>query len=742
MPTFSITTQDGAKYKVTADDENAALDAVNQAHPTAPPSPDTGGTYKEPPIALEPGERVLSLGEPKKPAPSAGESLARGVYQGATFGFGDRVSALEAASGMPEAPAALGPINTLYNMGRLGGGVGRRIAETLAPSIFGQGGMEAYNKKFAEERAADEANLAENPASYTAGSLMGGLATIPLAPSLAPFKIAEGAPLVARAAKTIGNLATGGAGYGAVSGVGSAPDYTAPASDLVENVGKGAAVGAAAGVGLGVPLAGVAKVGGMVAQDIAARTRPQGVADAVVARNLAADNPQGAIAAAQAAKAEMEAARAQPIPQPTVLSDVAGPKTQALAGTVARSPGPGGSQAKTFLEQRHLGVDPFDPAAADSAAGRINDMLEQQLGDKSTRTVAEKLIADRRAAAKPLHDAAHIVPVNYDNQSGQELLSILNNKVPNGAKGHANELLRMSGEGGKQIIWTKNAAGEFELTAVPNMRQWDYIQQGMRQYIKEDAAGQYTPKGKFAAKLQREINDLLKQNNPAYKAAKEKYAGDTDMMDALALGKDALKKNAGDVEHEINSLSTAGEKEMYRIGAAEAYRLKIENAPRAADMVKQIFNDRGDVKRLRAIAPDTASFEAMRKFLARESGMFKTAASSIGGSQTAERHMDDLAAGAKLAEGVKMLAQAGSGYIWGLSHTIFQNLARVHPERRAAVMEAARRVTLNPNPQAIQDLIDRLNKSATSRANRDAIISAITRGIPRGATTEIMGSQR
>jgi hypothetical protein len=501
-------------------------------------------------------------------------------------------------------------------------------------------------------------------------------------------------------------------------------------------------VGAAVGVGLGVPLAGAAKVGGMVAQDIASRTRPQSVADAVVARNLAADNPQGAIAAAQAAKAEMDAARAQPIPQPAVLSDVAGPKTQALAGTVARSPGPGGSQAKTFLEQRHLGVDPFDPAATDSAAGRINDMLERHLGNQDTRSVAEKLIADRRAAAKPLHDAAHIVPVNYDNQSGQELLSILKDKIPNGAKGHANELLRMSGQSGKQIIWTKNAAGEFELTAVPNMRQWDYIQQGMRQYIKEDAAGQYTPKGKFAAKLQREINDLLGQNNPAYKVAKQKYAGDVAMEDALTLGKDALKKNAGDVEHEINSLSTAGEKEMYRIGAAEAYRLKIENAPRAADMVKQIFNDRGDVKRLRAIAPDTASFEAMRKFLARESGMFKTAASSIGGSQTAERHMDDLAAGAKLAEGVKMLAQAGSGYIWGLSHTIFQNLARVHPERRAAVMEATRRVVLNPNPQAVQDLIDRLNKSATSRANRDAIINAITRGVPRGATTEIMGSQR
>jgi hypothetical protein len=742
MPKFTITTQDGARYNVTADDENAALDAVNQAHPTAPAaSPDTGG-YKEPPIALEPGERVLSLAEPKKPAPSAGESLARGIYQGATFDFGDRISALEAASGMPEAPPALGPINTLYNMGRLGGGVGRRIAETLAPSIFGQGGMEAYNKKFAEERAANEAAMAENPVSYTAGSLMGGLATIPVAPSLAPFKIAEGAPLVTRAAKTIGNLATGGAGYGTVSGVGAAPDYTAPASDLLESAGKGAAVGAAAGVGLGGTIGGLAKVGGMVGQDIAARTRPQSVADAALARNLAADDPQGAVAAAQAARDKVAAAQTQPVPQPLTMADVAGPKTRAQAGVIERSPAEAGSKARTFLEERHLGVDPTDPSATDSTAGRVIDMLERHLGDKSTRTVAEKLVADRRAAAKPLHDAAHIVPVNYDNQSGQELLTLLNTKIPNGAKAHANELLRMSGEGGKQIIWTKNAAGEFELTAVPNMRQWDYIQQGLKQYAKQDAGGTYTPKGMFAMRMRKEINDFLGQNNPAYKAAKQKYAGDMEMEDALALGKDALKKKAADVEHELNSLSTAGEKEMYRIGAAEAMRVKIEKAPRNADMTKQIFNSRDDVRRMRAIAPDQASFRALKSFLDQEIEMFKTGVHAIGNSATQGRAMDDLAAGAKLAEGVKMLAQAGSGYIWGLSHTIFQNLARIHPERRAAVMEATRKVVLNPSPEVIDAFIDRLNKSATSRANRDAIINAIIRGVPRGATTEIMGSQR
>jgi hypothetical protein len=201
MPDFVVTAPDGSKYKVTAPDEVAAHNTFKRAqeslHPASPP-------YQEPPIALEPGERVLSLGQ--KPSdtppsdqpsstggPSQADALARSVYSGATMDFGDRISALEAASGLPEAPAALGPINTLYNMTRLSTGVGRRIAETLAPHIFGTGGEEAYNQKFAEERAANEEARQAYPMTYLGGTLLGGAMTVPFAPELAPFRLAAGA---------------------------------------------------------------------------------------------------------------------------------------------------------------------------------------------------------------------------------------------------------------------------------------------------------------------------------------------------------------------------------------------------------------------------------------------------------------------------------------------------------------------------------------------------------------------
>jgi hypothetical protein len=252
MPDFLLTSPDGKKFKVTAPDEAAAYNTFKRATAsTDTPTPGVTFDYKEPPIQLEPGERVLSMNAPKgdvpqppddKSEPGIGESAVRGAYQGLTFDMGDRIAALEAASGLPEAPAALGPINTLYNATRLSTGVGRRIAETLAPHIFGQGGAEAYNTEFAKQRAANELARETNPKSYALGQLAGGALTVPLAPELAPFRGAE----ALSAGKVLANAATAGAGYGALTGAASAPDLT-NLPNVAENAGKGAITGAVLG---------------------------------------------------------------------------------------------------------------------------------------------------------------------------------------------------------------------------------------------------------------------------------------------------------------------------------------------------------------------------------------------------------------------------------------------------------------------------------------------------------------
>jgi hypothetical protein len=738
MPDFVLTSPDGTKFKVTAPDEAAAYNAFKRA--TAAPPPDDGSTYKEPPIQLEPGERVLSMNAPKgdvpqppdDKGPGIGESAVRGAYQGLTFDAGDRIAALEAASGLPEAPAALGPINTLYNATRLSTGVGRRIAETLAPHIFGQGGAEAYNAEFAKQRAANDLARETNPKAYALGQLAGGVLTVPLAPELAPFRGAE----ALSAAKVLANAATAGAGYGALTGAASAPDLT-NLPNVAENVEKGAITGAALGPAVAAGVRGVAGVGNIARKQYLAMTNPQRLADEIAARTLRADAAPGqtAIDVAQQARDKMAAAQQQAIPQPLTMADVAGPKVQSLAGTITRDPNEAGSAATKFLEQRHFGADPYNPDAVDTQKARISQAISDTLGQGRVRQIAEDLVDQRAKAAKPLYQAAEIKTIPYDTPEGKSLLSMLD-RIPDKAKENANKNLKVSNEGGNQVIWQQQGK-EMKLVAVPNVRRFNYIKQGLDDLIEEqyvEKTGKYTPYGQNLIGLKNEILDQLDKLVPEYGAARTAFRGPTELINALRQGRRFHLDDHDAVMHEMSKLKTPAERELYRIGAAEALRFKVDNSPHAADAVKQIYNSPEAIRKIREIAPDPVSWKALHTLLTQEGGMFKTGAKSIAGSETAARLAADAdAGGEQLARVLTAAAQAHAGYFWGFMHNVGQMLGKINPEHRSAVMEAARKVVLVPDPQVVDAFIARVKVGAKSEADRIAIINALIKGIPRGA---------
>jgi hypothetical protein len=752
MPDFVLTSPDGTKYKVTAPDEAAAYNAFKRATSTPPtdtPTPGVTFDYKEPPIQLEPGEHVLSMNAPKgdvpqppddKSEPGIGESAVRGAYQGLTFDAGDRIAALEAASGLPEAPAALGPINTLYNATRLSTGVGRRIAETLAPHIFGQGGAEAYNTEFAKQRAANDLARETNPKAYALGQLAGGAMTVPFAPELAPFKAAQAAnalkPVALPAAKVLANAATAGAGYGALTGAASAPDLT-NLPNVAENAGKGAVTGAVLGPAVAAGVRGVAGVGNIARKQYLAMTNPQRLADEIAARKLAAEAAPGqtAIDVAQQARDKMAAAQQQAIPQPVTMADVAGPKVQSLAGTITRDPNEAGSAATKFLEQRHLGADPYNPDAIDTQKARISEALSDALGQGRVRQVAEDLVDQRAKAAKPLYQAAEIKTIPYDTPGGQALLAALD-RIPQKAKNNANRILSISNEGGNQVIW-KQQGKKLQLVAVPNVRRFNYIKQGLDQSIEREydkETGRYSPEGKALIELKNEILSHLDNLVPEYKAARARFRGDTELLNALRQGRRFDRMTHDDVISEQAKLKTGTERELFRIGASEALRLRVNKSPHSADAVKQIYNSPEEIRKIREIARDPASFDALHKFLAQEGGMFKTGAKSIAGSETAARLAADAdAGGEQLARVLTAAAQAHAGYFWGFMHNVGQMLGKINPEHRSAVMEAARKVVLNPDPQVVDAFIARVKVGSKSEADRIAIINALIKGVPRGA---------
>lgn len=173
------------------------------------------------------------------PAITRGEAFVSGVGQGASFGFGDEISAAAAS-----APGILGrddarrreiarrasqaagvPLPDVPNpVSALAGGV-RLLAETVAPGYFGNDGGRAYDAALKDERARISAAQAQYPGTTLAGNVIGGLA-VPLGPI-----------------NTARQATKSGAVLGGIYGLGTGEG----ASDRLAQGATGAAIGAGAG---------------------------------------------------------------------------------------------------------------------------------------------------------------------------------------------------------------------------------------------------------------------------------------------------------------------------------------------------------------------------------------------------------------------------------------------------------------------------------------------------------------
>jgi hypothetical protein len=734
----------------------------------------------EPAIQLEPGERVLNVGGPDRTpvstnaqqpssgaAPSWGESLGRGINQGVTFNFGDELAGAESASGLPDAPNWLGPLGTLYNVGtRAPIGAARLAYETAfppSPSIagvvkdqLGIGGDDTawgrYNRTVEAERAANEAAQQANPGSYLAGELVGTLPTALVAPELAPFKLAQGASTLARAGRVAartGNLASTGATYGGIAGAGGAEGNLI---DRLPAAGTGAATGAVLSPVVGGTAAGLGAGARFARGHVAASFSPQRLADRVVARALENDAADVPALTQRMADANLTppAGGAQGPPQLTgafTPADIAGPNTQSLAGQIARTPGPGRAPARQFLEERQLGSDPFSaPGGGIPSQGeRISERIGQMLGDRRLADTAEGIIEKRAKQSEPLYRAAYGKQIDYDSPAGRDLKALLE-RVPNDAKAKANSILRIEDKGGRQLIWneTPDANGNYKVVAVPNMRQWDYIKRGLDTAIegaRDPATGRLSTYGNAVAGLKREMVGALDSANPAYAGARKVFAGHSDMLDALNAGRDIWGRNVSreTVERQMKALSP-GEQEMFRLGAANALREQLANAGDGANKVRTAFGSQAVREKMRAIAPDTKSMEALTTFLKNEQAMFETRARALGGSPTAERLSDAEDVAQRIHSSLHMLAHVKTGNAPGLVKAVFTHLGKIDPERRGAVMEAARSIVLNPDPQAVRDFVQRVETSGMSAKARQRFYGAVVDSLPRATVTHSTGA--
>jgi hypothetical protein len=303
MPTFQITGPDGKQYRVSGENAEGALSALQQHIGGEAPAP--ADKYQQ--AAVQERDALKAQGV------DTGAGILRRAIQGATFNTADE---------------ALAGLQTPLEMVRHG---------TLDP-------REGYNYAKAREDLIMEDARKNTGVAGTVAELGGGLMTganLANAGLTAGRVLAPNAGLLARS----GAAAADAAGMGAVAGAAEGNSFNERFGDAA----KGAAIGAAAG---GLTPAALRIAGAIlspVTSNVLARANPNRYAQNQVARAMMESNTTPAQIARDVTDAN---AAGQGV---FTVADALGNPGQRMLSTVARSPGQGRTDVVDFLNGRQAG---------------------------------------------------------------------------------------------------------------------------------------------------------------------------------------------------------------------------------------------------------------------------------------------------------------------------------------------------------------------------------------------------
>ena len=186
---------------------------------------------------------------------------------------------------------------------------------------------------------------------------------------------------------------------------------------------------------------------------------------------------------------------------------------------------------------------------------------------------------------------------------------------------------------------------------IPDVRTLDYIKRGIDALIDKGYKGEGMGKAEANAlkDLRKAYIGVIDENVPEYAAARAKYAGDMEVLDALRLGRtDYLspKMLPSESKKLVDAMSD-GERDALRAGVAQSLLSKVMDAPQQINAAQRIIGAPATRKRLEALFKDPNEYKVFEAALQRESELFRNAQDIVRGSRTANKQeaLKDLRAG-------------------------------------------------------------------------------------------------
>lgn len=435
----------------------------------------------------------------------------------------------------------------------------------------------------------------------------------------------------------MGRAAGAGATTGAVAGAGSATEGKRT---------SGAVSGGTTGAVLGPAVAKATQLGGQGVSAVKNALRPSPGAVEQRATNKVLEAMGRDEMDVQGLRDRMAADRAMGVDS-TILD--ATPSLSTLGEAVVTRPGPGRKVLGTALNERLEGGREAAASRAVRDVGKGVDYVAQE----------DALVGKLRSNANTLYDRAYA----HGSVDDTRLLKVLEDdtfkKAFKEAQAIANKEARAAELRGEdpsrfklQDIYDLDEEGNMiSVGKIPDVRTLDYVKRGIDALIDKGYKGEGMSKAEANAlkDLKRAYVEVIDQNVPEYAAARAKYAGDIEVLDALRLGRtDYLspKTLPNEAKKLVDGMSDA-ERDALRAGVAQSLLTKVMDAPQQINAAQRIIGAPATRKRLEALFKDPNEYKVFEAALQRESELFRNAQDIVRGSRTANKTeaLNDLKAG-------------------------------------------------------------------------------------------------
>ncbi len=407
--------------------------------------------------------------------------------------------------------------------------------------------------------------------------------------------------------------------------------------------------------------------------------------------------------------------RLQQLGPNAAVVDAGGANMRNLGEVAANSPGEAANTAQQFLEGR-----------AEGQQGRINSAITAATGSTGDFHAALSDLSQQRAtAAAPLYETAFNRVVTPDEAANvQRFIAdpIGQDALNKGMRSIQLEKLA-SGEPFNPADYgvTRGADGKYALEGdTPNLRLMDAVKRGYDNVVegfRDPVTEKLSSEGRDVNNVRAAYVSQLRNTFPEYGAALDAWAGPSRAMDALRLGRDALKNDPEITAATIGKLPDS-DKDFFLNGVARAIKDKVEGAQDGADATRRIFGNTLIRNKIRAAFGNDAAFNQFQNTMEQEATFAKTRNDVLKNSATARRVAGQADESADLVTPVSLLMHGNPlAAATNVGHQLYSSLGTQAAPRYSAAL-GQHLFTPGPNNELLAALAKNRNPLMGPLANR------------------------